>query len=171
MKQNVSSPLTRKNSILWGASATDRERSLPQTTRARISNHVSGAQCHIIHIIILRRFNWPSSAYMCTQMTLKITFISFIIISFIHFTIQNEIFTTSTTRLTCWLACWQRFEHTAVFDGAFISFWRHPSSQADYLGVFQSRLTSLHCKIDSYPVHRGLIIYLILMYQAGVVWG
>ena len=97
--------LTRKNSILWGASATDRERSLPQTTRARISNYVSGGQCHIIHIIILRRFTWPSLAYMCTKMTLKITFILFIIISFIHFTIQNEIFTTSTTRLTCWLAC------------------------------------------------------------------
>ena len=31
-----------------------------------ISNPVSGGQCHLIHLIILRRFSWPSLAYMCT---------------------------------------------------------------------------------------------------------
>ena len=39
----------------------------PQTARARISNPVSGGQCHLIHLTILRRFSWPSSAYMCTK--------------------------------------------------------------------------------------------------------
>ena len=39
----------------------------PQTARARISNPVSGGQCHLIHLIILRRFSWPSLAYMCTK--------------------------------------------------------------------------------------------------------
>ena len=24
-------------------------------------------QCHLIHLIILRRFSWPSLAYMCTK--------------------------------------------------------------------------------------------------------
>ena len=38
----------------------------PQTARARISNPVSGGQCHLIHLIILRRFSWPSLAYMGT---------------------------------------------------------------------------------------------------------
>ena len=32
------------------------------------SNHVSGEQCHLIHLTILRRFSWPSLAYMCTKL-------------------------------------------------------------------------------------------------------
>ena len=39
----------------------------PQTARARISNPVSGGQCHLNHLTILRRFSWPSLAYMCTK--------------------------------------------------------------------------------------------------------
>ena len=35
--------------------------------RARISNPVSGGQCHLNHLTILRRFSWPSLAYMCTK--------------------------------------------------------------------------------------------------------
>ena len=35
--------------------------------RARISNPVSGGQCHPNHLTILRRFSWPSLAYMCTK--------------------------------------------------------------------------------------------------------
>ena len=31
------------------------------------SNPVSGGQCHFIHLTILRRFSWPSLAYMCTK--------------------------------------------------------------------------------------------------------
>ena len=38
-----------------------------QTARARIPNPVSGGQCHLIHRIMLRRFSWPSLAYMCTK--------------------------------------------------------------------------------------------------------
>ena len=30
-----------------------------QTARARISNPVSGGQCHLINLTILRRFSWP----------------------------------------------------------------------------------------------------------------
>ena len=33
----------------------------------RISNPVSGGQCHLIHLTILRMFTWPSLAYMCTK--------------------------------------------------------------------------------------------------------
>ena len=40
-KQNVSSPLTREDSILWRASVTERWHARTQTPRARISNHVS----------------------------------------------------------------------------------------------------------------------------------
>ena len=42
-------------------------RAQPQTVRARISNPVSGGQCHLIHLTILRRFSWPSLPYMCTE--------------------------------------------------------------------------------------------------------
>ena len=38
-------------------------RARPQTTRARISNPVSGRQCHLIHLTILRRLSWPSLTY------------------------------------------------------------------------------------------------------------
>ena len=37
------------------------------TARTRISNPVSGGQCHLNHLTILRRFSWPSLAYMCTK--------------------------------------------------------------------------------------------------------
>ena len=37
------------------------------TARARISNPVSGGQCHLHHLTILRRFSWPSLAYMCKK--------------------------------------------------------------------------------------------------------
>ena len=44
-----------------------RDRARPQTARARISNPVSGGQCHLNHLTILRRFSRPSLAYMCTK--------------------------------------------------------------------------------------------------------
>ena len=31
------------------------------------SNPVSGGQCHLNHLTNLRRFSWPSLAYMCTK--------------------------------------------------------------------------------------------------------
>ena len=31
------------------------------------SNPVSGGQCHLNHLIILRRFSWPSLAYKCKK--------------------------------------------------------------------------------------------------------
>ena len=34
---------------------------------ARISNPVSGGQCHLNHLTILRRFSCPSLAYLCTK--------------------------------------------------------------------------------------------------------
>ena len=49
-------------------SLRDREvRARPQTANARISSPVSGGQCRLIHLTILRRFSWPSLAYMCTK--------------------------------------------------------------------------------------------------------
>ena len=49
-------------------SLRDREVACSASDRqGRISNPVSGGQCHLIHLIILRRFSWPSLAYMCTK--------------------------------------------------------------------------------------------------------
>ena len=55
----VSFWLTRKNSILWGASVIGRYCARHQITSAQISNLMSGEQYHIIHFTILRRFSWP----------------------------------------------------------------------------------------------------------------
>ena len=56
-----------KGSIV--GSLRDREVAVarPQTARARISNAVSGGQCHLNHLTILWRFSWPNLAYMCTK--------------------------------------------------------------------------------------------------------
>ena len=51
-KQNVSSPLTRKDSILWGASVNQSWRARPHTARDRISNPVSGGQFNLIPWIL-----------------------------------------------------------------------------------------------------------------------
>ena len=56
-----------KKLVLWGASVTERWRARPQTARVRISNPVSGGQCNLNHLTILRSFSWPSLAYMCTK--------------------------------------------------------------------------------------------------------
>ena len=49
-------------------SLRDREVACSASDRqARISNPVSGGQCHLNHLTILRRFFWPSLAYMCTK--------------------------------------------------------------------------------------------------------
>ena len=39
----------------------------PRVKLSIVSNPVSGGQCHLIHLTILRRFSWPSLAYMCTK--------------------------------------------------------------------------------------------------------
>ena len=39
----------------------------PEFLKNRILNPVSGGQCHLIHLTILRRFSWLSLAYMCTK--------------------------------------------------------------------------------------------------------
>ena len=59
-KQNVSSPLTRKDSILWGSSVTGG--SVPG-----LEFRVLCLECHLIYITILRILSWPSKAYMCTK--------------------------------------------------------------------------------------------------------
>ena len=65
-KPNVSSPFTRKDSILCGASVVERWSARPQTARARISNPVL-EDSHLIHLTILRRFSLPNLAYRCTK--------------------------------------------------------------------------------------------------------
>ena len=62
-KQTVSSPLTRKDPMLWGASLTERSEVECSASNRQGSNSVSGGQ---FHPIILRIFSWPSLAYMCT---------------------------------------------------------------------------------------------------------
>ena len=59
-KQIVSSVLTRKYLILWGAFMTGRQRARPRTVKVRILYLVYGAQCHLIYLTILRRLSWPS---------------------------------------------------------------------------------------------------------------
>ena len=60
-------PHPRVKVSIVGASVTKRWRAQPQTARARISNTVSGGQCHLNHLTILRRFSWSGLAYMCTK--------------------------------------------------------------------------------------------------------
>ena len=48
-------------------SLRDREVACSASARARISNPVSGGQCHLNHLTILRSFSWPSLAYVCTK--------------------------------------------------------------------------------------------------------
>ena len=57
-------PIHVWNSVFWGTSVTERYRARHQTARARISNPVSGGQCRLIHLTILRKFSWPSLAYI-----------------------------------------------------------------------------------------------------------
>ena len=38
-------------------------RIIKETARARISNHLSGGQSHLIHLTVLRRFSWSILAY------------------------------------------------------------------------------------------------------------
>ena len=63
-KQTVSSPLTRKDPMLWGASLTERSEVECSASDRQGSNSVSGGQCHPV---ILGIFSWPSLAYMCTK--------------------------------------------------------------------------------------------------------
>ena len=63
-----SSPLTRKDSVLCGASLTERKRARPQTARSLILNYTCvNSRCHLIHLTILRMFFCSSLAYMCTN--------------------------------------------------------------------------------------------------------
>ena len=48
-------------------SLRDREVARSASDRQGISSPVSGGQCHLNHLTILRRFSWPSLAYMCTK--------------------------------------------------------------------------------------------------------
>ena len=53
---------------VWkSAPVTERWRARPQNARAQISHPVNGGQCHLNHLTILRRFSWPSLAYLCTK--------------------------------------------------------------------------------------------------------
>ena len=82
-EKNVSSPLTRKDSILWGASVTKRWRARPQTARAQILNSVSGGQWHVINLTIFRRFSWPSLVNVSPKVAWNaIHFISFLMSTF-----------------------------------------------------------------------------------------
>ena len=51
--------------LVVGASVNERSRARSRTDRARISNPVSGGQCHLFHLTTLRRLSWPSLAYIC----------------------------------------------------------------------------------------------------------
>ena len=53
---------------------TEMWRARPQTARVRISNSVSGRQCHLIHLTILRRFPGP---IVCAQRWPTTPFIPF----------------------------------------------------------------------------------------------
>ena len=54
----------------------EKKRARSETARVPISNFVSGGQCHLIHLTILRRLYRLSLAYICAQRP-KIPFISF----------------------------------------------------------------------------------------------
>ena len=71
-KQTCFFPIDLWNSVLWGASVTERWRARPQTSWVWISNPVSGGQCYLTHLFILRRFSWPNLACMCTKVHLDL---------------------------------------------------------------------------------------------------
>ena len=100
-------------------SLRDREvaRARPQTARARISNPVSGGQCHLNHLTILRRFSRPSLAYLCTKVAQ----------SPIHFIYIS----TTQSRPTDWLlpnTTMMRIAIESEFDSVFMEM-RLPSDQ------------------------------------------
>ena len=53
--KNMSFMPTCKDAVLWCASVTEMCRARPQIAWVRILNPVSGRQCHLIHLTILRR--------------------------------------------------------------------------------------------------------------------
>ena len=71
-KQTCFFPIHLWNSVLWGASVTERWSARPQTSWVWISNPVSWGQCYLTHLFILRRFSWPNLACMCTQVHLDL---------------------------------------------------------------------------------------------------
>ena len=125
-------PIHVWNSVLWGASVTERLRARPQTARARISNPVSGGQCHLIHLIIFRRFSWPSLAYMCTKVAWSP--IHFIFFSFEYlWSIINIFYSYSTgidfrrrtsTMLALFSCLWE-FKHTLSHE------WTNMTSESE----------------------------------------
>ena len=94
LKEKMFLPHPRVKVSIVG-SLRDREVACSASDRkARISNPVAGGQCHLNHLIILRRFSWPSLAYMCTKPD-----------SF-HFIFANNI------RVNIWsiyCVCWEEF--------------------------------------------------------------
>ena len=64
--KNVSYPSTCESQYC-GEPPWPRGSVLGPDRQSSISNPVSGGQCHLNHLTILRRFSWPSLAYMCTN--------------------------------------------------------------------------------------------------------
>ena len=60
-------PFHTQATKLWGASVIERYRARHQTATVRISNPVSGGQCNLIHLTILKSLSWHSLASMCTK--------------------------------------------------------------------------------------------------------
>ena len=64
-------------------------RQIQAEPKARISNPVSGGQCHLIHLTILKRFSWPSLAYMYRR---RLQFNTFSAKEFLYTSCRPELF-------------------------------------------------------------------------------
>ena len=89
-KQIVSSPLTFN--IVRSLCDWEVDCARPQTSRARISYPVSEGQCLLIHLTILRRFSWPSLAYICTNVALNPIHFIFVLKTLNHHSQNAHVF-------------------------------------------------------------------------------
>ena len=97
-------------------SLPDRKVACSASAKARISNSVSGGQCHLAHLTILRRLSWPSLAYMCTKVAwIPIHFLSFRLwvaiyqyLSLIHVSIYLA------NQIQIWLEKWKELHSSLV---------------------------------------------------------
>ena len=82
---------TRKNSILWEASVTERKRAWPHITRAWISNSVSRGRCHLNNLFTQFRPETPLISFHSLTHSLFLLKLS----SLSHFCLPGELFSST----------------------------------------------------------------------------
>ena len=73
---------------------------------AQISNPVSGGQCHLIYLTILRRLSWPSLAYMCTKVAWNPFHFIFVSAALLIVLVSKWIWVSTSHLCTPWQYVW-----------------------------------------------------------------